>query len=56
MVAYARKRGADEELWAVAGLLHDADYERHPGHGRHEDGHPRTILAELRDRDVDRRR
>jgi len=35
--AYARKFGQDENLWAVAGLLHDVDYEEHPTveeHGR----------------------
>jgi putative nucleotidyltransferase with HDIG domain len=52
MAAYARKEGADEELWAVTGLLHDADYERHPDMDA-DDGHPRTILAELRRRDAD---
>ena len=26
----ARKRGEDEELWGVIGLVHDIDYERHP--------------------------
>src|SRR5690554_7313237 len=30
VVAYARKFGADEEEWAMAGLLHDLDYERYP--------------------------
>lgn len=28
--AYARKNGADEELWGRAALLHDFDYERWP--------------------------
>jgi putative nucleotidyltransferase with HDIG domain len=28
--AYARKSGADEELWGLAALLHDFDYERWP--------------------------
>ena len=32
----ARKRGADEELWGVIGLVHDVDYEEHPEeHLRH---------------------
>ena len=30
MRAYARKFGADEELWAVVGLIHDFDYEKWP--------------------------
>jgi putative nucleotidyltransferase with HDIG domain len=28
--AYARKHSADEELWGIAALLHDFDYERWP--------------------------
>jgi len=28
--AYARKAGADEELWGLTALLHDFDYERWP--------------------------
>ena len=32
----ARKKGADEELWGVIGLIHDVDYEEHPDeHLRH---------------------
>ena len=41
MRAYARKAGEDEELWAVTGLLHDLDYERHPDL---DTGHPRIAL------------
>jgi putative nucleotidyltransferase with HDIG domain len=44
MRAYARRFGADEELWGVTGLLHDLDYERHPDL---ETGHPRVALREL---------
>jgi putative nucleotidyltransferase with HDIG domain len=28
--AYARKHGADENLWSITALLHDFDYERWP--------------------------
>jgi putative nucleotidyltransferase with HDIG domain len=42
---YARKLGADEELWGVVALLHDFDYEIHPGLDQHpQDGAP--ILRE----------
>jgi putative nucleotidyltransferase with HDIG domain len=30
MRAYARKNGADEELWGLVGLIHDFDYEKYP--------------------------
>jgi putative nucleotidyltransferase with HDIG domain len=52
MRAYARHFGEDEELWGVVGLLHDADYERHPDMDA-ADGHPRTIMAELERRGED---
>jgi len=35
--------GADEEHWAITGLLHDADYEQWP------DDHPRRIVDWLRE-------
>ena len=36
---------ADVERWGIAGMLHDADYERWP------DDHPHRIVAWLRERD-----
>jgi putative nucleotidyltransferase with HDIG domain len=32
---YARHFGADEELWAVTGLIHDFDYDEHPSLEEH---------------------
>jgi putative nucleotidyltransferase with HDIG domain len=52
MAAYAERDGEDAELWAVTGLLHDADYERFPDMDDAEHGHPRTIMAELERREA----
>ena len=52
MVAFAERDGEDAELWGVTGLLHDADYERFPDMDDAEQGHPRTIMAELQRRDA----
>jgi putative nucleotidyltransferase with HDIG domain len=35
MRAYARKFGADEELWGIVGLIHDFDYEKYPSAEEH---------------------
>ena len=35
---------ADREQWAITGLLHDADYEKHP------DEHPKIITEILEER------
>lgn len=43
MEAYARKLGEDADVWAIAGLLHDADYEAYP------DQHPNVIVSKLRE-------
>ena len=51
--AYARKFGEDEELWGIAGLLHDFDYEIHPTLEEHpqagapilrEQGYPEEVV------------
>lgn len=41
---YAGLRGGDPEVWGLAGLLHDLDWERHP------DVHPNQGVAVLRER------
>ncbi len=41
MRAFARHFGEDEEKFAITGLLHDADYEKHP------DQHPNVIVKQL---------
>src|SRR5207237_419662 len=35
MRGYARKFGADEELWGTVGLIHDFDYEKYPSPQEH---------------------
>ncbi len=45
---FARKDGADEDLWGAIGLLHDLDYERHPNLELSETGHPFVGVAYLR--------
>lgn len=41
---YARRNGANEETWGLAGLLHDLDWEKYP------DEHPLRAVDELRGR------
>jgi putative nucleotidyltransferase with HDIG domain len=49
--AYARRFGADEELWAITGLLHDFDYERWPNSAHHPtEEHPYQGSKILRER------
>jgi predicted hydrolase (HD superfamily) len=43
MTAYAEKFGENPEAWAIAGLLHDADYEAFP------ERHPGIIVEKLRE-------
>jgi len=47
MRCYAKKFGEDEERWAIAGLLHDFDYEKYP------DQHPYKGAEILREKSVD---
>ncbi len=42
MEAYADKLGQNKEQWAIAGLLHDADYEAFP------EKHPQIIVEKLK--------
>jgi putative nucleotidyltransferase with HDIG domain len=49
--AYARKKGADEETWGLAALLHDFDYERWPNNEHAADReHPAEGAKILRER------
>src|SRR6056297_1174758 len=40
---YARMEGADEDVWGLAGLLHDLDWESDP------ENHPLTAVDRLRE-------
>ena len=44
MRAYAESLGENAEIWAVTGLLHDADYEKYP------DEHPNIIVKLLEEK------
>jgi predicted hydrolase (HD superfamily) len=46
--SYALKFGEDPEEWAIAGLLHDADYEAFP------ELHPNVIVSKLKDQGEER--
>jgi len=49
--SYARKLRGDEETWALAGLLHDFDYERWPNADHHPtQEHPYAGSLILRER------
>jgi putative nucleotidyltransferase with HDIG domain len=50
MRAYARRFGGDEELWGITALVHDLDFERFPDMDNPVNGHPRTALRLLRER------
>lgn len=41
--SYAREKDADEDLWGLAGLLHDLDWEKHP------EEHPLKAVEKLRE-------
>jgi predicted hydrolase (HD superfamily) len=43
MEAYADKYGENKDEWAIAGMLHDADYEAFP------EQHPNVIVHKLRE-------
>ena len=47
MGGLAKHFGEDESLWKVVGLIHDADYDKHP------DKHPKVLIEELEKRQED---
>lgn len=47
MRALAAKFNEDQDKWGITGLLHDADWEKHPNE------HPKVIVKKLREMGVD---
>ena len=56
MRAYARKRGENEDLYGIVGLLHDFDYEKYPTMEEHpykgaeilrERGYPEEVITAI---------
>lgn len=45
---FAKRNGADADLWGAVGILHDMDYEKHPNLELSETGHPFVGVAYLR--------
>jgi putative nucleotidyltransferase with HDIG domain len=45
MREYARRYDADPEIWGIAGMLHDFDYEMHPTAPRHPVKGAEILLA-----------
>jgi len=47
---FAKRNGADADLWEAVGLLHDMDYERHPNQEQSPtEGHPFIGVSWLRE-------
>jgi len=44
MIALAKHFGEEEEKWSIAGIVHDADYDKWP------EEHPKKLLEELKKR------
>lgn len=47
MRSYAKKFNEDEDKWGLAGLLHDADWEKYP------EEHPKVIVERLKTKSID---
>lgn len=49
MAHFARRNGADEDLWTAVGLLHDMDFEKYPDLEHGENAHPFVGARYLRE-------